>query len=169
MPSSAKGLVHALGSLTDKSVTVVHLISGQVFLEGPSSLTTWINPTVWVPFGMILPYFSVDLSECWGSNDSVTLGDDILSIFRRGRKGTRNDDIRDDRALYQDETWRETCHRRRRTMIVWMGEWRRRVSRTMPSRTGSSFISSYVMERRVPSGLEKCFTCSSYKASLRRW
>ena len=54
-------------------------------------------------------------------------------------------------------------------MIVWMGEWSRRVSRMMPSRTGSSFISSYVMERRVPSGLEKRFSCSSYKASLKTW
>jgi hypothetical protein len=103
VPSSAKGLIHALGSLTDESVTIVHFLSGQVFLEGPSSLTTWVNPTVWVPFGMILPDFSVDLSESWGSDDSMTFGNDILTIFRRGGKGTRNDDIRDDRALYQGE------------------------------------------------------------------
>jgi hypothetical protein len=82
MPSSAKGLIHALSSLADESVTIVHLLSGQVFLEGPSSLTTRINPTVWVPFCMILPDFPVDLSECWGSDGSVTLGDDILTIFR---------------------------------------------------------------------------------------
>jgi len=58
---------------------------------------------------------------------------------------------------------------RGRTIIVWMGGWRRKVSRMIPSRTGSSFISSYVMERRLPSGLEKIFSCSSYRASLKIW
>ena len=168
MSSSAKGLIHTLGSLTDKSVPIIHFLSGQVFLESPSSLATWIDPTVWVPFGMILPDSSVYLSECWGSDNSVAFGDDILSIFRRGGKGTRNSDIRDDRTLCQVRNAKRSC-RRRRTIIVWMGEWRRKVSRMIPSRTGSSLISSYVMERRVPSGLEKCFTCSSYKASLKGW
>jgi len=99
MPSSAKGLIHALGSLADKPVTIVHLLSGQVFLESPSGLATRINPTVWVPFCMILPDFPVDLSERWGSDGSVTLGDDILTIFRGGGKGARDDNVRDDRAL----------------------------------------------------------------------
>ena len=53
---------------------------------------------------MVLPDFPVDLSECWGSDDSVTLGDDILAILRRGGKGTRNNNVGDDRALYLYET-----------------------------------------------------------------
>ena len=93
MPSSAKGLIHALGSLTDEPITIVHLLSGQVLLEGSSSLTTGVNPPVWVPLGVTLPDFSIDLSECWGGDCGVALGDNILSVFRRGGEGTRDNDI----------------------------------------------------------------------------
>ena len=50
MPSSAKWLVHTLGSLADDPITIIDLLSRQVFLEGLSGLAVWINPTVWVPF-----------------------------------------------------------------------------------------------------------------------
>jgi len=99
MPSSTKRLIHALGSFADGSITIVHLLSSQISLEGLSSLAIRINPAVWVPFRMVLPDPPVDLSECWGSSDSVTLGDNILTAFRRGGKGTRDNDVGDDRAL----------------------------------------------------------------------
>ena len=103
MPSSTKWLIHALGSLADEPVTIIHLLPSQVFLEGPSSLAARINPTVWVPFRMVLPDFPVYLSECWGSYGSVTLRDDILTIFPRGGKDTRDNDVGDDRALWLGE------------------------------------------------------------------
>jgi hypothetical protein len=85
MPSSTKGLVYALGSLTDDSITIVHLLSStQVFLESPSGLTVRINPTVWVPFRMAFPDFPVDLSECWGSDGGVALRDNISPVLRWG-------------------------------------------------------------------------------------
>ena len=99
MPSGAKWLIHALGSLTDESVTIVHLLSSQIFLEGPGGLAARIDPAVWIPFRVILPYFPVDLSERRGGDDSVTFGDDILTVFRRGGKGTRDNDIGYDHAL----------------------------------------------------------------------
>ena len=81
MPSGTKWLVHALGSFTDNPVTIVDLLSRQVFMESPSSLAFWINPTVWVPFRVILPNFPVHLSECWGSDNGMTLGDDVLTVL----------------------------------------------------------------------------------------
>jgi hypothetical protein len=85
MPSSTKGLIYALGSLTDDSITIVHLLpSTQVFLEGPSGLAVRINPAIWVPFRMVFPDFPVDLSECWGSDGGVALGDNISTVFRWG-------------------------------------------------------------------------------------
>ena len=100
MPSSAERLVHALCSFADGSITIVRLFAGKVSLEGPSSLTIRIDPAIWVPLCMILPDFPIDLSECRGSGDSVTLGDDILTAVRRGGKGTRDHDIGDDCTLY---------------------------------------------------------------------
>ena len=99
MPSSAEGLIHTLGSFADKSVTVVRLLSTQIFLECPSSITVRIDPAIWIPFRVIFPDFPVDLSERWGSDGSVTLGDDILSVFRRGGKATRDNDVGGNRAL----------------------------------------------------------------------
>ena len=93
MPSRAKWLIHALGSLVDESITIVHPIFSQVFLESPSNLPARIDPTVWIPFPVVLPDFTVDLSECWGGDNGVTLGDDISTVFRRGRKSTRDDDV----------------------------------------------------------------------------
>jgi len=103
MPSSAKGLIHALGPLAYNPITIVHLLSGQVFLKSLSCLTVWINPTIWIPFGVIFPDLYVGLSECRGSEDSVTLWDDALAIFRWGGKGTRDYDVRYDRALCRGE------------------------------------------------------------------
>ena len=99
MPPSAERLIHALGSFADEPITVVRLLSSQIVLEGPSSLTVRINPAVWVPLRMILPDFPIDLSKCWGSDGSVTLWYDILAVFRRGGKGTRDNDVGDDHAL----------------------------------------------------------------------
>jgi hypothetical protein len=81
MSSSAKWLIDTLGSFAHKSVTIIHFVSRQVLLEGLSSLTAGVDPTVWVPFGMILPYFPVDLSERGGSDSRVTFGNDILTVL----------------------------------------------------------------------------------------
>jgi len=99
MPSSTERLVHALGPFANGSIAIVRLLSGKVSLEGSSSLAIRINPAVRVPFRMVLPDIPVDLGECWGSGDSMTLGDDILAASRRGGKGTGDHDVGDDRAL----------------------------------------------------------------------
>jgi len=99
MPSSAEGLIHALCSLADESITIVRLLSGQVLLEGPSSLTIRVDPTIWVPLLVVLPDFLVNLCVCRGSGGNVTLGDDIMSIFRRGGNGTRDNNVGNDHAL----------------------------------------------------------------------
>lgn len=117
MSSSAEGLIYTLGSLADESIAIVHLLSSQVFLEGLRSLTTRIDPAVWVPFRIVLPDFPVNLSKCWRGNGSVTLGDDIMTVFRWGGKGTRDNDVGDDRALCLGEIRKEIVMRKR-TIIV---------------------------------------------------
>ena len=99
VPSSAERLIHTLCPFADESITVVRLLAGQIFLEGLSGLAARVDPTVWVPFCMILPDVPVDLSKRWGSDGSVTLGDDIMTAVRRGGKGTRDHDVGDDCAL----------------------------------------------------------------------
>ena len=99
MPSSAKWLVDAFGSLAHESVTIVDLVSCQVLPEGLRSLTAGIDPTVWVPFRVAFPDFPVDLSECRRGNGGVTLWNDVLTILRRGCESTRDNDIRDDSTL----------------------------------------------------------------------
>lgn len=82
--SSAKGLVDTFGSFAHKSVTIIHLLSCKVLLEGLSGLAAGVNPTVRIPFRVILPDFLIDLSESGGGYSRVTPGNNVLTILRGG-------------------------------------------------------------------------------------
>lgn len=81
MSSGAERLVDTLSPFAHESVTIVHFISCQVLLKGLSSLAARVDPTVWVPFRIILPYFPVDLGKRRRSDSCVTLGNDILTVL----------------------------------------------------------------------------------------
>ena len=122
MPPSTKRLIDALGPLTYESVTIVHFLSCKVLLEGLSSLTAGIDPTVWVPLCVILPNFPIDLSKCGRSYGCVTLWNDVLTILRGGGQGAGDNNVRDDATLCLGEGYAGGHNDRRRTIIVWMGE-----------------------------------------------
>ena len=111
MPSGAKWLIHALGPLAHESITIVHLVPCQVLLESLGSLTARVDPTVWVPFCVILPNFPVDMGKRRGGYRRVTLGDDILTILRGGCQGAGDNNVGDDATLCLGEEHGEKSSR----------------------------------------------------------
>ena len=91
MSTGTKRLVRRFGTLADGTVSIIDLVASIVFGQCLASDTLFVHPSVRVPDGGVLPDQGVHLGDTRGSEDEMSLGNDVRGVlFRDGRRGDRS-------------------------------------------------------------------------------
>jgi hypothetical protein len=95
MPASTEWLIWRLCALADSTKTEVNFLAVNIFvcLECLSGHALLIEPPRGIPFVSVVPDGRVHLTSVWGSQDVMTFGNDVDTVFGWGTEGSRNGDI----------------------------------------------------------------------------
>lgn len=92
VPASTERLVRRLGTLADRTETIVDLFGFGVLGHGSGGKSLFVVPSGRIPDLGILPDTRVHLRDARGGHDVVTLGDDVLAVLGgRGKTGWDGD------------------------------------------------------------------------------